>query len=319
MQKPVALYYRILNYHQDNLVLLRQLFEARELEDPRYDTPELLATVEVLFAPLGFAVDGRKLAQCPRLRAVASNTTGIPHIDDSAAGRRGIAVCALHDESDFLDRITPTAEHTIGLMLAAWRRIPWAHAAVLKSEWRRKDWPAPTMLSTMSLGVVGMGRLGKKVARAAEAFDMRVAYFDPYVPGGTSGLIELARQSNVLTLHAVANDDTRGLVNRRVLQALPAGAIVVNTARGELLDTDALLDLLEAKHLAAAALDTVDGEYGVDFEQQLENSRLLAYARTHDNLVLTPHIGGSTVDAWRATQRKVILKAAAALGIEDHS
>jgi len=181
-------------------------------------------------------------------------------------------------------------------MLAACRRIPAAHSAVLKGEWRRRDWPSRAMLSRMTLGVVGFGRLGRKVARAARALEMRVNYYDPYVPGGIPSLLELARVSNVLTLHAIANDDTRGLVGRDVLQALPADAVVVNTARGEL-------------------LDTIDGEYRMDFEEVLRASRLVEYARTHDNLVLTPHIGGSTLDAWTETQRRVIVKAASALGI----
>jgi D-3-phosphoglycerate dehydrogenase len=90
----------------------------------------------------------------------------------------------------------------------------------------------------------------------------------------------------------------------------------VNTARGELLDLDALLDLLDSGHVRAAALDTLDGEYDADFSPRLEKSRVAEYARTHDNLVLTPHIGGSTVDAWRETERFVIEKTARALGLE---
>jgi D-3-phosphoglycerate dehydrogenase len=90
---------------------------------------------------------------------------------------------------------------------------------------------------------------------------------------------------------------------------------VVNTARGELLDLDALLDLLESGHIHAAALDTIDGEYDPDFQTHFVKSRVATYARTHDNLVLTPHIGGSTLDAWSETERFVLEKAARALGI----
>jgi D-3-phosphoglycerate dehydrogenase len=144
---------------------------------------------------------------------------------------------------------------------------------------------------------------------------MTVAFYDPYRPGSLPDIRSLAQQSDVLTLHAPANDETRGLVSREVLEALPAGAIVVNTARGELLDVEALLDLLESGHLWAAALDTIEGEYRPGFEQRLRTSRLLAYARAHDNLLLTPHIGGSTVDAWSETERRVIVKCCAALGL----
>jgi D-3-phosphoglycerate dehydrogenase len=91
--------------------------------------------------------------------------------------------------------------------------------------------------------------------------------------------------------------------------------VVVNTARGELLDLDALLDRLEAGHVRAAALDTLDGEYQPGFLSRLAESRVVQYARTHDNLILTPHIGGSTVDAWLETERFVIEKAARVLGL----
>lgn len=313
--KPVALYYRLMKYQPSNRERLDSLFQVVELEDPRQDQDAILADAEVLFAPLGFQVDASKIARCPKLKAIVSNTTGIPHIDADEAKRLGIAVCALHDEQVFLDTITPTAEHTIGLMMAAWRRIPAAHAAATAGAWDRRPWGAPRMLSRMRLGLVGMGRLGRKVMHVAQAMGMDCAFYDPYVPGGMNDIMDLAHRSDVLSLHAVANAETRNLVSRRVLEALPRGAMVVNTARGELLDLDGLLDLLNAGHIAAAALDTIDGEYDPEFSTTFIDSRVAHYARTHDNLVLTPHIGGSTYDAWSETEARVIDKAARVLGL----
>jgi len=272
--------------------------------------------VELLFAPLGFPVGPERLERAPRLRAVASNTTGVPHIDLVACAQRDVVVCALHDEPAFLETITPTAEHTIGLMLAAQRRLPAAHAAASAGRWDRRPWAAERMLSRSRLGIVGYGRLGRRVARIARAMDMKVAYYDPYVGGSVPSLLDLARRSDVLSLHAPAEPRTTGIVSREILAALPRGAIVVNTARGELLDTDALIDLLASGHLAAAGLDTVAGEYDPGFPERLADSRLARYARDHDHLVLTPHIGGSTLDAWRETERFVIEKAARALGLD---
>jgi D-3-phosphoglycerate dehydrogenase len=314
--KPRAIYYRVLSYQAEALDLLRQFFDVVELDDPREDTVEIMRDAEVLTAPFGYPVTAARMNASPKLRAIISNTTGIPHIDAATAAKRGISVCALHDEQAFLDRITPTAEHTIGLMLAAWRRIPGAHAAVLSGQWNRSDWGAARMFSRMRLGIVGFGRLGSKVARIAEAMGMDVAYYNPHMPGSMDSLAALAARSDILSLHAPAKEQTRHLVSRAVLEALPRGAMVVNTARGELLDTEALLDLLENKHISAAALDVIDGEFDPDFAKTLAGSRILAYARAHDNLILTPHIGGSTVDAWIETQCFVIHKAARALRIE---
>ncbi|HEY9080153.1 D-isomer specific 2-hydroxyacid dehydrogenase family protein [Magnetovibrio sp.] len=316
MGKPIAIYYRIMKYCPENRSLLDQLFEVVELEDPREDTPEILARAAVLFAPLGFLVDQTKIDLCPNLRAIVSNTTGIPHIDATSAAQRDIAVCALHDEQAFLDTITPTAEHTIALMLAAWRRIPACHDAAAHGQWDRRNWGAPRMFSRMRLGLVGYGRLGRKVSEIATAMGMKVAYFDPYQSGSVENIHVLARQSDILSLHAPANDETRNLVSREVLRELPHGAMVVNTARGELLDTEALLDMLEDGSIYAAGLDTIDGEYDPDFGKTFADSRIAQYARTHTNLVLTPHIGGSTSDAWLETERFVIIKAAKSLKID---
>jgi len=314
MTRPVALYYRILEYQPENLGLLRDRFDLIELDDPREDTDKVLARTELLFAPLGFMVDAEKMDRCPHLRAIASSTTGIPHIDADAAAKRSIAVCALHDQQAFLDTITPTAEHTIGLMMAAWRRLPAAHAAASAGQWNRRPWGAPKMFSRMRLGIVGHGRIGRKVAKVAHAIGMQVAFYDPGMEGSTSSVMDLARESDVLSLHAPAIPATRNLVSREVLEALPRGAMVVNTARGELLDTDAMIDLLEAGHLHAAALDAIVGEYDPDFRNHFAESRLATYARSHDNLILTPHIGGSTFDAWHETERRVIELASTVLG-----
>lgn len=313
--KPRLIYYSIMAYTAESRARMDALFDVITLPDPQSDHGDLLSDAAVLAAPLGFLVDTKRMDQAPKLQAVMSNTTGIPHIDAEAAAVRGIAICALHDEQTFLKHITPTAEHTIGLMLAASRRLPAAHLAATSGQWDRRQWGAPAMMSRLRLGLVGYGRLGRKVGTVARALGMEVAFADPAVRGGMPDILSLAQRSDVLSLHAPATTNTMGLVSRAVLQALPRGAIVVNTARGELLDTEALLDLLESGHLYAAALDVIDGEYSPDFAANFRHSRICRYARDHDNLILTPHIGGSTLDAWGETERFVIEKAARACGV----
>ena len=314
MPIPKALYYSILAYQPENRALLDELFDVTELHDPRDDSAGVLEETEVLFAPLGYPVDSAKIVRCPRLRAIVSNTTGIPHIDIEVAQQQQVDVCALHDEPDFLSTITPTAEHTIGLMIAASRRLPAAHRAAAQGQWNRRQWGSPRMLSRMRLGLVGHGRIGRMVASAAQSLGMRVNFYDPAVTGGCCNLLSLAKESDVLSLHAPARPETRNLVSREILRALPREAIVINTARGELIDETALLELLRSGHLWSAALDTVDGEYDPGFADAFYDHPLASYARSHDNLILSPHIGGSTRDAWHETERFVIEKAANLLG-----
>ncbi|MDP6271987.1 MAG: NAD(P)-dependent oxidoreductase, partial [Alphaproteobacteria bacterium] len=123
---------------------------------------------------------------------------------------------------------------------------------------------------------------------------------------------ELAALSDVLSIHAPANDETRHLIDGAVLAACRPGAVLINTARGELVDEAALLAALGQGRLAGAALDVLDGEYEPGF--RAAGHALVAYAREHRNLLLTPHIGGSTEDAWRETQRHVIERAIAHFG-----
>lgn len=255
------------------------------------------------------------LKEFSQLKVLVSNTTSIPHIDSKFAEKMDIKICALHDEPDFLDSITPTAEHSIGLLLSVWRKIPFSHLDVCSGNWNRRNWGAPKMLSKMTLGIVGFGRLGSKVAKIAIAMGMKVNFYDPFVDGSVKSLKQLAFKSNVLSIHAASTPTNKGLVSKDILEALPEGAVVINTARGELLDTNALLKLLKSGHLAAAALDTLDGEYFPNFTNKLREHPLIDYAKNHQNLLITPHIGGSTIDAWTATEKFVIEKAAKALNL----
>ena len=306
--KPRALYYDILKYQQQNLNLLNDKFDVITLNSPKDNVDRILENIELLFAPLGYCVDKKYIDRCSSLKVIASNTTGIPHIDKQYADSKKIKICALHDEQGFLNTITPTAEHTVGLIISILRKIPSAHHAASHGNWDRRPWGSPKMLSRMTIGIVGLGRLGKQIKHIMTSFGTKVLFFDPYVKGGEKNLKIMAKKSDILSINAIANEETDNLIDSDILKLLPNGAVVVNTARGEILDLDALLDLLESGHLSGAALDTIDGEYNVEFSSVFFESRVATYAREHNNLILTPHIGGSTIDAWTETERRVINK-----------
>jgi phosphoglycerate dehydrogenase-like enzyme len=310
--RPVALYYEVLEFQPETLAHLAEHFEVVTLRDPSADDDATLASASVIFAPMGFVLGTEKLSRCTRLRAVGSPTTGTPHIDVDAARAKGVAVCSLRNEQAFLRDITPTAELAWGMLLALVRRIPWAHRDVLSGRWRPRDFglKTPRMLSAMSLGVVGLGRLGSLVARYGRAFGMTVRYYDPFQSVAEymkcETLLDLARQSDVMSIHVHALPDTADLIDRSCIAAMPRGAFLVNTARGTVLDEAALLDALESGHLAGAALDTLKGEHLPGFADALATHPLVAFARAHDTLILTPHYGGSTRDAWCRTELRIV-------------
>ena len=306
--KPVAVYYRILKYQPETLARLRSEFDLRVVEDPSELSQELRDDAEVLFAPLGYHLDASVIDSCPKLKLIVSNTTGHPHIDVDYARSRGVFVACLKFAPEFLRLITPTAELTWGLVVALTRNILPAHRAVLNGKWDRRPFGAPSMLSAMTLGVVGHGRLGGMVARYGKAFGMIVRYYDPFVALSHEGaercdtLEALVASSDVVSLHVPHEKSTEKLISKKVLMRFKPGSYLVNTARGELLDWQAVLEALESGHLAGAAFDVFEGEFEPGFAQRLPAHPVLEYARTHDNLLLTPHIGGSTVDAWRRTE-----------------
>ena len=316
-----ALYFSILKYHEDNLRLLKRHFQVVERPTPEDPDGTMPADVSLLFAPLGYYFGEEVMRKTPALEAIATNTTGTPHIDTAAAEARGIKVISLAGEEQFLRTITPTAELTIGLMIAVTRNLVPAMDYVRKGSWGRWGFGGPAMLSRMSLGIVGMGRLGKIVAAYARAMGMQVAYFNPHIKHRlewpyrrADSLKELVGSVDVTSVHCNVTRENRHMFNREVFSAFRKGSFFVNTARGELVDSEALIEALDGGILRGAAVDVLDGEFSPAFDKEVAAHPLVRYAKEHNSLLITPHIGGSTRDAWFETQRFTIQRAIDALG-----
>lgn len=320
MTKPTLIYYDILQYRPENLKLLNENFNVLCLRDPSHDRLEILNRAEVLLAPLGYFVGKEKIDYCPDLKVIGSNTTGHPHIDVDYAKRNGIKVVTLKDHRDFLDTITATAELTWGFIIAVTRNIIPAFQSVLNGKWERWPFGGKSMLSRMSLGIAGYGRLGKMVASYGVCFGMQVRYFDPYVVEARPGvkkvdsLEELVEASNIITVHIPHEPQTENLFNKEVFAMFKKGSYFINTSRGKLVDHQALLECLQSGKLAGAAVDVMDGEFEPGFKKTVLEQPLVRYAAEHPNLIITPHIGGSTIDAWSLTQEYTIRKVLETMG-----
>lgn len=257
------------------------------------------AGAAALWVQLNDTVDAALLdAAGPGLRVVATYSVGTNHIDLTACRERGVVV--VHTPDVLTDA---TADLAMALLLAAARRLPEGQRLVESGGWT--GW-APTQLLGVelrgrTLGVVGLGRIGAAVARRARAFGMRIAYHQrrarpdvaaPLEADYEADLEALLARSDVLTLHAPLTPDTRHLLDARRLRLLPRGALLVNTARGPLVDEAALVDALRDGHLAGAGLDVYEEEPRV-------HPGLLALP----HVVLAPHLGSATVDTRRAMAR----------------
>jgi D-3-phosphoglycerate dehydrogenase len=283
------------------------LREIGTLEEAELDRSALLACIgeyDVLIVRLAHSVDRELLEAATRLSVVVTATTGLDHIDLGEAAARGVTVLSLRGEHAFLSSVSSTAELTWALLLALVRRLMPAFDHVRQGGWDRDQFRG-VELQGMRLGIVGVGRVGTMVARYGRAFAMNVAAFDPDPLAWPEGvervesLDQLAMGADVLTVHAPLDESTQGLIDRNVLLKLPRGAFLVNTARAAILDGAALLELLESGHLAGAAIDVLDAERD---EAGLRNHPLIEYARTHENLLVTPHIAGASTQAMERTE-----------------
>jgi len=270
---------------------------------------EALANADAYFAALQVVLTAELIEKAPRLRAIATPSTGRDHIDLEAARRRGIAVLSLKDDRELLDRITSTAELTWALILACARRFPEAFDAIHQGQWAR-DLLRGHQIAYQTLGILGCGRLGSMVARYGQAFRMKVLGCDQRQIG-IAGVEQvsferLLRESDILSVHVHLTQENRRLIDGEALAKMKPGAILINTSRGAIIDEAALIDALENGPLAAAGLDVIEGEWRED----IADHPLIRYARSHGNLVITPHVGGVTYEAqamaFSATAGKLV-------------
>ncbi len=310
--KPVLLYFDVLQFHPGALRDAEEAFEMRRAAEPGLESAEDRRACQVLMAPLGYRVDAARMDALPGLRVIASSTLQTPHIDLEAAAARGIGVASLAGEQEFMNSITGTAEFTWGLITAITRSLPWAVKAALDGPWGGRVWGrrSPRMLSKMTLGIVGLGRLGRLVAGYGLAFGMEVVHYSPHSRDprfrACASLEELAESSDVVSLHAKHAPGIPHLIEPSFFRAMRPGSYFVNTARGELVDEAALLEALVSGPLAGAALDVLDGMHDPEFPGRLDTHPLVRHARAHQNLILTPYYAGATRDAWRATQSRTV-------------
>lgn len=277
---------------------LKRLREGAEVLTPFTATyeelMELLPSIDALLLCAGFAVGPREMEHAPRLRIVGRHGVGLDNVDVEAATARGLPVV-----------YTPygptesTAEHAFMLILSTARHLPLLDSATRRGDFDIRNRPQSMgiELRGKTLGVVGFGRIGRRLAQMCQAaLEMPVYVYDPYLDpasvtewGATpiENLIELARQVDVLSLHIPATAETYHLVNREVIQALRPSAILVNAARGAVVDEAALTEALQAGHIHGAGVDVYSPE------PPAPDNPLFQL----DRVVLTPHVASKTSEA----------------------
>lgn len=256
------------------------------------DEMELAETVtraDAIVVRSGTQVTERVLQAADSLKIIARAGVGVDNIDVAAATRRGIVVV-----NSPAGNTLAAAEHTMALMMAASREIPQACAELKSGDWSRKS-HLGRQLFEKQLGIVGLGKVGAEVARRAGAFGMKISAYDPFISREQAEAVgvelldtlqEVASQADYLSLHCALTPDTEDIIDGEILSAMKPEATLINTARGGLVDEDALIEALTSGQIAAAALD-------VFIQEPTHNRELIEL----DNVIVTPHIAASTHEA----------------------
>ena len=258
-----------------------------------------LEDADALVVRSAVQVDDALLEHAPKLRVIGRAGVGVDNIDTEAATRRGIVVMNTPGAN-----AVAVAELTIGLMLALARKLPAANSTMHASKWEKKSLQGAE-LRAKTLGILGLGRIGLEVARRARGFGLELIGSDPFVSAAVArengialvSLEEMFAKADYLTLHVGLTPQTQGVINAKTLAAMKKGVRIINCARGELVDDTALVEALKSGKVAGAALD-------VFAQEPLKDSPYFEL----DNVILTPHIAGSTAEAQEAVGVQIAMQ-----------
>jgi D-3-phosphoglycerate dehydrogenase / 2-oxoglutarate reductase len=270
--------------------LLRQNFDVDlGLEMSDEELREAIAGYDAILIRSATKMTAELIERAENLKAIGRAGTGVDNVDIPAATRRGIIVANAPESNS-----VAAAEHTLALALALCRNVPRAHGSLVEGRWDRAKFKGAELYGK-TLGVVGFGRIGQLVAKRAQGFEMDVVAFDKFVSAerfrelgveGAASLEELYGRADLITLHVPKTPDTINLIDAKAIAAMKDGVRIVNCARGELIDLDALEAGLESGKVGGAALDVFPSEPFTEHP---------IFVR--ENVVVTPHLGASTAEA----------------------
>jgi len=250
-----------------------------------------IAEYDVIVIRVNTKVDKNFLDKAMNLKVIGSATIGLDHIDVDYAKEKAIEIISLQGANT-----SPTAEHVFALLLSLVRKVNSAQISLINGGWNREMFFG-TQLEGKKLGIVGYGRIGQHVGKIAKGFGMELLAYDPYLPDDKFSdakkmeLDELLQEADFVTLHMFLSDETSGMFNINKFKLMKKESFLINCSRGAVINDNDLVKALKQKIISGAGLD-------VFCEEPLpEDNILFKYAKKHDNLILTPHLGALTKEA----------------------
>lgn len=232
-----------------------------------------------------------------KLKVICTASTGTNHIDKLYAEELGLPILSLTEERDVINRISSTAELAFSLTLASLRHVVKSHKAVLEGEWNYEKYIGRQM-NCLTIGIIGYGRLGSMYSKYCRVFDSRVLVYDPYKEVDDKGIEQvdklefLLQESDVIAIHVHVTEETIGMIDKACFDIIKKDVVIVNTARGDMVNELDLVTFLQSNPDARIATDVLADEI-----RNRENSPLLKYALKSEQVIITPHIGGMCREA----------------------
>ena len=264
-----------------------------------------LENIDAIIVRLGRYISRKELSLFPNLKYLITATTGLTHLDLKELKLQNIQLYSLKGHDEFLSNIPSTAEMTWALIMSLLRQLPQANLDVRNGHWNRDKFLG-IQLKNKNIGIVGLGRTGKQVAKYAVAFGLNIYFYDPFQDDYNScykcdTIEELFSISDIVTFHVHLDDDTKHLLNMDNIHNIKEGSFLINTSRGEIWDENVICKALENSLIAGVATDVLANEYS-----DIKSNPLweLSYNKTK-NIIITPHIGGATIDAMRSCEEYI--------------
>ncbi|MBI1978902.1 MAG: hypothetical protein HYS62_02445 [Candidatus Aenigmarchaeota archaeon] len=287
--------------------ILSELKPFADVESKKLSREELMEIIHnyhIILTRIGIKFDKELLDKAENLRILATATTGTDHIDVEYAKQKDIKVISAPGAN-----AVAAAEYAFGLVLSLARNVPWAFDSIKNFEFKRSEFIG-NELNGKTIGIIGFGRIGSQVGRYAKTFGMKLLTYDPYINKELADevgayivkLDELIKNSDVITLHAFASPENGNMISYDEFSKMKRDAILINVARGSLVDEDALLDALENKKIKGAAVDVLKEE------PPSTNNKLVHYSNENSNLLITPHLGGSSWEAIYNAAKEIVQK-----------
>jgi D-3-phosphoglycerate dehydrogenase len=256
-----------------------------------------------------YKIDNKILKKFKNLKMIITPSTGINHIDMNNCLKKNIKVESLKDKS-ITKKIYASSEFAFGLILSCLRNIPQGFEEVKKGNWRNVESKLRSIeLKNKTLGIVGFGRIGSNCAKYAKSMGLKVLIYDPYKNINTKSIVKInnlknfLNNSDIILIAVHLNNETKNMVNYKWFRLMKKNSYLINISRGDVLNEEALIKNLKSKKIVSAAVDVIKNE-----DKDISKNVLVKYAKKNDNLIITPHIAGLTLDSeYKAAKQSLLL------------